>query len=68
MDQLGEHIIELHLHDIKGDRDSHLPPGDGTFNFDELFSLLGGRDIIRTIEANSPEDTMLSIERLKVYE
>jgi len=67
MDKLGEHIIELHLHDNKGDRDSHLPPGDGTFNFDELFSLLGGRDVIRTIEANSPEDTLLAMERLKEY-
>lgn len=67
MEQLGEYIIELHLHDNKGDRDSHLPPGDGTFDFRELFELLEGRDIIPTIEANSPDETIISIERLNLH-
>ena len=66
IERLGEHIIELHLHDNKGDRDSHLPPGEGTFDFQELFSLLSDRGgIVHTIEANSPDETILSIERLR---
>jgi sugar phosphate isomerase/epimerase len=67
MDELRDYIIELHLHDNKGDRDSHLPPGEGTFDFRELFELLEGRDVIHTIEANSPEETILSIERLNLH-
>jgi len=67
MDSLKDYIIELHLHDNRGDRDSHLPPGDGTFDFRELFELLEGRDVIPTIEANSPEETIVSIERLNLH-
>jgi sugar phosphate isomerase/epimerase len=67
MDQMKEYIIELHLHDNKGDRDSHLPPGEGTFDFRQLYEFLEGREVINTIEANSPEETMLSIERLNLH-
>lgn len=65
LDVIGDYIIEYHLHDNIGDCDAHLPPGEGTFNFAELFSIMQGRDIIWTVEANSPEDTLLSIERLQ---
>lgn len=34
-------IFEFHLHDNRGDRDSHLPIGWGSFPFDALFSSLG---------------------------
>lgn len=61
---IGSYIIEYHLHDNRGDADSHLPPGDGDFDFSALFKAMRGQEIIHTIEANSPEDTLLSIERL----
>ena len=67
LDDLGGHIIELHLHDNRGDLDSHLPVGDGDFDFDSLFARLAGREVIRTIEATSPEDVLTSLERLKKY-
>lgn len=67
MDYLGQYIIEFHLHDNMGDADSHLPPGDGSFDFKSLFQATRGKDIIWTIEANSPEETLLSIDRLRAY-
>ena len=65
MEAIGQYVIELHLHDNNGDKDAHMPPGDGTFDFRELFSLLQGREVIRTIEANSPEETLLAFERIR---
>ncbi len=68
LDALGEHIVELHLHDNLGDLDAHLPIGDGAFDFDALFKVLKGReDIVHTIEATSPEDALKSLEALKGY-
>jgi len=67
LDGLGKYIVELHLHDNNGDLDSHLPVGEGTFDFDALFRGLEGRDPIRTVEATSPEDVLKSIEGLKAY-
>lgn len=67
LDELGAFVIELHLHDNQGNLDSHLPVGEGSFDFDSLFDRLKGRDIICTVEATSPEDVLKSIERLKKY-
>ena len=39
LSELNAHIRSAHLHDNKGDKDSHLWPGDGTINWDET---LGG--------------------------
>ena len=36
----GDRIVHLHLHDNHGDRDEHLPPGDGTVPWGELLPLL----------------------------
>ncbi len=36
---LNAHVRSAHLHDNKGDKDTHLWPGDGTINWDET---LGG--------------------------
>jgi len=67
LDALGSYIVELHLHDNQGDRDAHLPVGDGTFDFDALFGALKGKDLIRTVEATSVGDVLKSLERLKRY-
>ena len=65
LDSLGSYIIELHLHDNDRSADQHLPIGDGTFDFRELFSSLKSNDtIIHTIEAHSPERVLKSISRL----
>ncbi len=65
--QLLPYICELHLHDNRREADDHLAIGDGTFEFERLFSLLSGRDLIYTIEGRSPEDVAKSIERLNRY-
>jgi sugar phosphate isomerase/epimerase len=67
LEALGPHIIELHLHDNDGGFDSHLPIGEGIFDFGELFRALKGRDLIHTIESNTPEHVMKSVESLRKY-
>ncbi len=64
---LKPYIIELHLHDNDKTADTHGPIGDGTFDFDTLFSILKDKDLIYTIEAHNAEDAVKSIERLKQY-
>lgn len=41
--QLGARLVHCHLHDNHGERDEHLPPGEGLIDFDRLFSLLRQR-------------------------
>jgi len=65
--QLKPYIIELHLHDNDKTFDSHLAIGEGTFDFDTLFSTLKDKNLICTIEAHTPEETIRSIERLQKY-
>lgn len=65
--QLKSYIIELHLHDNDKTFDSHLAIGDGTFDFDALFSTLKDKNLIYTIEGHTPEDVLRSIERLQKY-
>lgn len=66
LEALGPYIFELHLHDNNRDLDSHLPIGEGTFDFNYLFSNLGNRDYIHTIEAHRPDRVIRSFERLKI--
>jgi len=65
--QLKPYIIELHLHDNNKNSDDHLAIGDGTFDFDTLFSSLKDKDLIYTVEGHTPEDVLKSIKRLKDY-
>jgi sugar phosphate isomerase/epimerase len=55
LDELGKYLGHLHLHDNNGDRDEHLPVGNGTFPFEEFFQAL--REIkaapTMTLEAHS---------------
>jgi sugar phosphate isomerase/epimerase len=67
MRQLKTYIIELHLHDNDKTADDHIAVGEGTFDFEGLFSALGDKDIIYTIEGHTPEDVLKSIQRLKEY-
>jgi sugar phosphate isomerase/epimerase len=39
-DELGKYLGHLHLHDNNGGKDEHLPVGNGTFPFAELFEML----------------------------
>ncbi len=37
---LGRRTIHMHLHDNRGDRDEHLPVGEGSIDFGEVFRLI----------------------------
>jgi sugar phosphate isomerase/epimerase len=65
--KLTPYIFELHLHDNDRTSDQHLPIGDGTFDFETLFSSLDRRERVYTIEAHSPEKVLRSMARLKEY-
>lgn len=65
--QLKPYILELHLHDNDGGADDHKAIGDGSFDFDLLFSLLQDRRPIYTIEGHSPDDVMRSMRILNHY-
>lgn len=63
LDELLPYVMEFHLHDNLRDFDSHLPIGDGSFDFDLLFSIIGKKDYLFTLEAHSAEDAMKSLGR-----
>lgn len=43
LSMLGEHIIEVHLHDNDGTGDQHLSLGDGNFNFNSIAAWIKSR-------------------------
>jgi sugar phosphate isomerase/epimerase len=61
--ELGSYVAEVHLHDNGGDRDAHLPPGDGGIDFSLLFSLLARHapDAAWTLEAHTREKVARSL-------
>lgn len=65
MDALESHILELHLHDNDQGSDQHHPIGEGTFDFERFFRLLGKRNCLFTIEAHSKEDVLTSVANLR---
>lgn len=67
LNQLRPYIIELHLHDNNGTFDDHFAIGEGSFDFNTLFSELKDKNIIYTIEAHTPDGVIKSLDRLKRY-
>lgn len=65
--QLKPYIYELHLHDNNKTSDQHIAIGDGTFDFDTLFSILKGKELIYTVEGHTPEDVLKSVRILESY-
>lgn len=70
LDLLGPYLQEVHLHDNHGQRDEHLPPGEGIFDFGTLFSFLADRiqPPIGTIEAHNAQDLWKGLAFLKSQE
>lgn len=66
---LGKRIAEVHVHDNNGQRDEHLPPGEGDIDFTMLFSLLKkcSSNIIYTIEPHKEEHLRKNLEVLPKY-
>jgi sugar phosphate isomerase/epimerase len=63
---MREHIVSAHIHDNLGDKDSHLPPHDGSIDWPAAlnpFRSLPGGDIPLTLELKEktgPDATSLS--------
>lgn len=59
-------LRQLHIHDNHGDKDSHLAPGQGCFDFAGLFSYLREKKIdpILTLEPHTEEGLWQSLEAL----
>ncbi len=64
---LGPHLVELHLHDNRGDKDAHIAMGKGIAPWDRIFSLVEatGRDPFLVVEAHSEEDALESLKYLE---
>jgi len=68
-ERLGKHLVEVHLHDNKGDADSHWALGKGTVDFARFFQLLQqtGAKPVYTIEAHDVEDVEPSLEKVRTF-
>jgi len=58
----GPDLWELHLHDNRADRDSHLPVGEGIFDFTSLFRHLArqGTGPLTVLEHHLPREALPS--------
>lgn len=67
--ELGPLIAESHLHDNSGAADEHLPPGEGTVDFDRLFDLFRQHapEAVLTIEAHTIERLERARTALRKY-
>ena len=67
LNDVGERIGHLHLHDNRGASDEHLAIGEGEGDFDLLFSWLSKRGIhpVITIEAHDADRVVPSLKALE---
>ena len=66
IETLGDLLGEIHIHDNRGKTDEHLPVGEGSFPFRELFAMVRERNFkpILTIEPHSEKDLQRMLESL----
>jgi sugar phosphate isomerase/epimerase len=60
-----DRVINVHIHDNLGDRDAHLPIGEGSIDFKKVLRGLSGYQGRYVIEARSLIDGALSRVRLQ---
>ena len=63
---------QLHLHDNHGDRDAHLAPGRGSFDFSGLLSYLKGQRLhpLVTLEPHTEDDlweSLAALDRMRFF-
>lgn len=68
-ESLGPYLKEVHLHDNRGEKDEHLPLGEGTFDFKTFFAVLEQLRLqpIYTIEPHEEPHLWRSLEAAKRY-
>jgi sugar phosphate isomerase/epimerase len=66
---LGPRLVHLHLHDNRGERDDHLPVGEGDIDFAALFSLIRALPTVpsMTLEAHDPQSVLRSLAAVTAY-
>lgn len=67
--RMAPHLKHLHLHDNRGDQDSHQAIGSGTVPFEDLFTWLATHrpDTTMTLENRKLADALLSLQQLKEF-
>jgi len=60
-----ERFANVHVHDNMGERDQHLPVGDGNIDFKQVLKQLSGYDGRYVIEARSLNEAVVSRDRLQ---
>ena len=65
LDQLGERISHVHIHDNMGKKDEHLPLGEGTVNWKQVMEKLSNYNGIFVTEMASVEEGIKSLEFLR---
>lgn len=67
--QLGEYVVESHIHDNHGQRDEHLPVGEGAIDFGKFFPLLNkyAPSAVWTIEAHNTEHLQRALINIQNY-
>ena len=70
METLGAYLGEIHIHDNHGTADEHLPVGEGTFPFAELFGILRERKLgpILTVESHSENNLWKMLDNIRRME
>ena len=69
IEALGGYLWEVHLHDNHGERDEHLPMGEGGFDFDRFFALLSDNRLkpVFTIEPHEEAHLRRGWEAARKY-
>jgi len=67
MEELGDRIIHVHIHDNKGEEDEHLPLGEGCIEWRDVLKGLGELRLVGglTVEATRLADALKSFKFLE---
>ncbi len=66
---LGKRLVHVHLHDNRGDRDAHLPLGEGDIPFQSLFERIKTleRPPTMTLEGHDPQTLLKSLAAASAF-
>jgi sugar phosphate isomerase/epimerase len=71
IEDLGEHLVEVHVSDNRGKRDDHTLPGAGSIDWDDFLEAISGirYDGILCFELMPEDDYLPAVERIcEIYE